>query len=210
MNSVFEKARQANAVELFTYEGIQNEVKNSARTKVKPNPLYTLVRVTGVVLFGTLLALFFLDPFIYPIQKTKAMRSIVYLNLYGDPADVQRLAASSLLDDQDVEALMVKDGDYRAFFPGGTAEAREVGASALAYMEEVKAMHEGNVDALTIYNRIRYYLFVPTGLRPPKYWTSLNPDASDIQPPVRGLKNILKLEKRSGQMEYTGVGAKKK
>jgi len=208
MNSVFEKARNVNNVNLLTRENLEREVEGSVKAKVKPNPVRNTVRLVAILLFGLLLGLYFMDPFVYPIEKTKAMRSLVYLNLYSDKASVNELAASPIFKQDDVERLLHKDGDYTRFFPGGTREAKASGQSAVEYMQELEALREGKVEELSGLNRLRYYMFVSIGLKPPQYWSALNPDVSDIQPPLKP-GQFFRLEKRNDRLEYTGVGSGK-
>lgn len=209
MSSVFEKAQKSLNVDLLSPESIQHEVKGSLKTRVQRNPVKNFFRITAVLLFGLLLGLFFLDPFIYPIQKTKAMRSLVFINLYGNSADVKELAQSGLFDERELQALMAKDGDYSKYFPGGVREARSVGDSAIAYLQEADAMR-GDVplEELSYLNRIRRVLFVNIGLLPPKYWSALNPEPEDIQPPLKP-GTFFTIEKRDEPTEYTGIGSGK-
>lgn len=207
MPSVFEKAQKSLNVDLLSPESIENEVQGSLKTRVRKNPIKTFFRVTAVLLFGLLLGLYFLDPFIYPIQKTKAMRSLVYINLYGNANDAQELAKSGLFEEREIQALLAKDGDYSKFYPGGVREARDVGHSAIAYLKEADAMRgDTPLEDLSVLNRVRRVLFVNVGLLPPKYWNALNPETDDIQPPMRP-GNFFKIEKRVESTRYTGVGS---
>lgn len=207
MPSVFEKAQKTLNADLLTPESIQDEVKSSLKVRVKPNPLKTFFRITAVLLFGLLLGLFFLDPFIYPIQKTKAMRALVYMNLYGNPADVQELAKSGLFEERELKLLLAKDGDYSKFFPGGVRQARAAGTSAIDYLQESYALRgDTPLEELSFVNRVRRVVFVNIGLLPPQYWNALNPEAEDIHPPLRP-GNFFKIEKRDEPTRYTGIGS---
>ena len=207
MSSVFEKAQKSLNVDLLSPESVEKEFKGSLKTRVKKNPIKNFFRITAVLLFGLLLGLFFLDPFIYPIQKTKAMRSLVFINIYGNAADVQELAKSGLFDAKELKMLMAKDGDYSKFFPGGIREARSVGQSAIAYLQEADALRgDAPIEDLSVINRVRRVLFVNVGLLPPKYWTALNPEPEDIQPPLKP-GTFFKIEKRDEPTGYTGVGS---
>ena len=58
---------------------------------------------------------------------------------------------------------------------GGTLQAAEKKAGELIdYMNQVHALHNHQYDSLSTVNKVRYVLFMDTGLIPPTHWDALN------------------------------------
>jgi len=117
--------------------------------------------------------LYVMDPFLFSYNRGDAIHVYLYLHNYGSDAKAQAVAASGLLTPNEVTQLDHRQGAFQDYF-NGTGPAEQRAAELIAYMDQVRALHEGRYEALSPVNKLRYYLFVKTGLMPPTRWTSLD------------------------------------
>jgi hypothetical protein len=122
-----------------------------------------------VVLF----TLYALDPFLFSYYRGDAIRVYLYLHNYGDDREAAALAACGLLRPGEVRELNQRQGAFQDYF-NGTGPAEEKAAALIHYMDGVRALHKGDYAALSPLNKLRYILFVKTGLMPPIRWDFLN------------------------------------
>jgi hypothetical protein len=114
-----------------------------------------------------------MDAFLFSYARGDAIHVYLYLHNYGSDAKAHVMAASGLLTDNEVQQLNHRTGSFQDYFTGtGPAEQRAV--ELIAYMDQVHALQEGNYDALSPLNKVRYFLFVKTGLTPPIHWPFLD------------------------------------
>jgi hypothetical protein len=122
-----------------------------------------------VVLF----ALYALDPFLFSYHRGQAIRAYLYLHNYGDDRQAAAVAACGLLRPGEVLDLNRRQGAFQDYF-AGTGPAEQEAAGFIHYMDGVRALHKGDYNALSPLNKLRYVLFVKTGLMPPIRWDFLN------------------------------------
>jgi hypothetical protein len=126
-----------------------------------------------VVLFG----LYALDPILFSYNRGEAIRVYLYLHNYGDDRQAEAVGACGLLLPGEVRELNKRQGAFQDYF-NGTGAAEKQAAGLIRYMDGVRALHENRYDALTPLNKLRYVLFVKTGLTPPIRWDFLNSSVS--------------------------------
>ncbi len=129
-------------------------------------------KVLAAVVVLTLLGLYFMDPFVFSYNRGDAIRVYLYLHNYGDDAKAQAVARSGLLTDYEIAQLNHRQGSFQDYF-NGTGPAEQKAADLIAYMDQVHALHAGVYDSLSPVNKVRYVLFVKTGLTPPIRWQAL-------------------------------------
>jgi hypothetical protein len=114
-----------------------------------------------------------MDPFLFSYYRGDAIHDYLYLHNYGSDRKAQELAASGLLTPYEVAQLNRREGSFQDYFNGtGPAEAKA--AQLIGYMAQVQALQAGRYDSLSPVNKIRYVLFMKTGLIPPTRWRILN------------------------------------
>ena len=125
------------------------------------------------VLFG----LYALDPILFSYNRGDAIRVYLYLHNYGNDQQAQAVAACGLLLPGEVRELNKRQGSFQDYF-NGTEAAEKRADSLIRYMNGVHALHENRYAELSPLNKLRYILFVKTGLTPPIRWDFLNSSVS--------------------------------
>jgi hypothetical protein len=120
-----------------------------------------------------LLWLYAMDPFFFSYNRGDAARVYLYLHNYGNDAKARAVAGCGLLLPSEVAQLDRRTGSYQDYF-NGTGPAEQKAAELIAFMDQVKALHQGRYESLSLVNKLRYFLFVKTGLTPPIRWQALN------------------------------------
>jgi len=122
-----------------------------------------------------LCGLYFMDPFLYAIHKTDALRTYLYLhNHENEASSTQALVATHILTPNEILVLNNQEGAYQDYF-SSSQEADHKVASIARYMHNLQALHSGDYDQLGPIGKLRYLLFVRNGLVPPTTWSGLNP-----------------------------------
>lgn len=142
-------------------------VRNTEETK---RAKWKIVVALGVV---ALLWLYTMDVFLFSYNRGDAIRVYLYLHNYGNNAHAQAVAACGLLTPYEVSVLNHRQGSFQDYF-NGTVPADKCAADLVAYMDQVHALHDGKYDSLSTLNKVRYFLFIKTGLIPPTRWQALN------------------------------------
>jgi hypothetical protein len=124
------------------------------------------------VIFG-FLWLYFMDVFLFSYNRGDAIRVYLYLHNYGDDQKAKAVADSGLLTPYEVAQLNRRQGSFQDYF-NGTGPAEQKANDLIAYMGQVHALHEHHYDSLSLVNKLRYGLFMETGLIPPTHWDGLN------------------------------------
>ena len=120
-----------------------------------------------------LLWLYAMDPFYFSYNRGDAARVYLYLHNYGSDARAHEVAACGLLTPNEVARLDHRTGAFQDYF-NGTGPASSKAEELIAYMDQVRALHQGRYESLSLVNKLRYFLFVKTGLTPPIHWAALN------------------------------------
>jgi hypothetical protein len=126
-----------------------------------------------VVLFG----LYALDPVLFSYNRGDAIRVYLYLHNYGNDHQAQAVADCGLLLPGEVRELNQRQGSFQDYF-SGTEAAEKQGDKLIRYMKGVHDLHENRYNELTPLNKLRYFLFIETGLTPPIRWDFLNSSVS--------------------------------
>ena len=127
-----------------------------------------------ILVVGSLLALYFMDPFVYAMRKSSAISVYLYLNNHEAGDATKALIATHIFTKDELYALNRRQGSYQAYF-ASPGEAKKAAAVIVAYMKGVSDLQSGRYDDLDDLNKIRFRLFVDNGLRPPRTWNMLNP-----------------------------------
>jgi hypothetical protein len=145
----------------------RRSVRDAQETQRAWGSMLAFFAVVGV------LWLYVMDPFLFSYNRGDAIHVYLYLHNYGSDAKAHEVAASGLLTPNEVTQLDRREGAFQDYFDGtGPAERRA--AELIAYMDQVRALHEGRYEDLSPVNKLRYFLFVKTGLTPPTRWQSLD------------------------------------
>jgi hypothetical protein len=120
-----------------------------------------------------LLWLYFMDVFLFSYNRGDAIRVYLYLHNYGDDQKATAVANSGILTPSEVTQLNRRQGSFQDYFDG-TGSAQKKAAEIIAYMDQVRALHQRHYDSLSVVNKVRCVLFMETGLIPPTHWDALN------------------------------------
>ena len=179
MGSLFEKAPTAKPVHgAFARERIVTEVKHvtDAASQNRQPVWVRYGRFAGGIVLLILMALYFLDPFVFAARKTQAIRAYLYERQHGDPKIASALLLSGYFDEIERANLQNRTGNFQSFF-SSQEDCRRVGKETLRYWNMLVGMHNGNLGNVDGFNRFRYYLFASHGILPPMpvEWSTMTP-----------------------------------
>jgi hypothetical protein len=118
--------------------------------------------------------LYILDPIEHAWYRGDAISAYLYLHSYGTGHDADRLAGCGILRPEEVAELNDMHGSYQDSYDSPQAAARS--AQAVVYfMTQAKELRAGHYYQLDWLERVRYILFIRTGLVPPLAWDFLDP-----------------------------------
>jgi len=178
MASLFDKNRPEGKAQPPTpHELIEKEVahlkKGSSTRHGKGTPA-TKITFGAVVLIGAFVWLYAMDPFIYAWYKGEAARTFLYLHNSGSAAEEQKLVASGMFSDEEVDVLKQRQGSFQDYYATPDAANRQA-ETIIHYLNEVRALHAGHSDELGTLNKVRYTIFIKLGIPVPMQWSFLNP-----------------------------------
>lgn len=181
MTSIFAKDLSG-GVTITPRELIAHEIghlEGMGRSRWRTTPLMATCRTVSALVFFVVLALYFLDPFLYAINKSRAVDAYLYLTHFGDPEDVQSLTDCGMFTARDMHNLAIRtqtvDPSAVQNYFISTTDAKRAIRQAEDYMHEVNALQSGNLTDANRLTRIRYHLFRHFGIITPREWTALNP-----------------------------------
>jgi len=119
-----------------------------------------------------------MDPFLYALHKSDAIRIYLYLHTYGAGPETNALIASGIFSQDEIATLNRRQGSFQDYFPSPDQAARKATA-IVDYMNGLRALHEGNYKQLDPIGKVRCVLFISTGLPLPTTWTSLTPTVTE-------------------------------
>lgn len=160
----------------FSRELIEKEIEHLKKGKSVRQARESHRSRLGVAVCGAVFVLFGLwamDPVLFSYNRGDAIHAYLYLHNYGDDHKADALAACGLLTPREAHKLSIRQGKFQDYF-NGTGDAEQKAAALIQYMKGVRALHEGRYDDLTLLNKIRYILFIKTGLTPPIQWDFLD------------------------------------
>ncbi len=175
MDSLFH--REPVARPLTIYERLAPEIEHlqkSASTRYGKGKSGGLTSWVIVLAISAVLGLFFMDPFLYALHRSEAIRTYLYLHSYDTDVTVQPLIASHILSKSEIGELDKKDGSFQNYF-SSRQEAEEKAAAIVSYMNGLQMLRSGSYESLDPIGKLRYFLFVRSGIIPPVSWSSLNP-----------------------------------
>ncbi|HEX4141008.1 MAG TPA: hypothetical protein VHY09_11715 [Candidatus Methylacidiphilales bacterium] len=127
----------------------------------------------GIVMCA-LVGLYIMDPVLHAWYKGEAVHTYTYLHNFGTGKEADELATSGILRPEEIVTLnrgTATDKDYYATPQDAARAARTI----INFMASVKALHYGRYEDLSFLGRVRYDLFIRTGLTPPTAWDFLDP-----------------------------------
>jgi hypothetical protein len=121
--------------------------------------------------------LYLMDPIEHSWYKAEAIKAYLYLHNYGAGNEATELAGSGILDAEEVTLLNQQRGSYQDYYATPQAAAKEA-TVIVSYLTSVKLLHAGRYEQLDPVGRMRYLLFIRTGLVLPTAWAFLDPVVS--------------------------------
>ena len=118
--------------------------------------------------------LYLMDPIEHSWYKSEAIKDYLYLHNYGAGKEADELATSGILSVDEITLLNQQHGSYQDNY-STPKDAAEAAATILSYLESVKLLHAGRYEQLDPVGRMRYLLFIRTGLFLPTAWDFLDP-----------------------------------
>ena len=128
----------------------------------------------ATIAMGLLIVLFFMDPFLFAMHKSDAIRAYVYLHNYDSASNTDALVATHIFSDDEIAAMNAQHGSFQNYFPSPAA-AQQKAAAIVSYVNGLHDLRYGRYEDLDPIGKLRYLLFVRIGLFPPTYWPGLNP-----------------------------------
>lgn len=178
MASIFSKDPTARPpLPPYAIERIQREIDHlKKRTSVRTlgGSSLTLSRMISAIALCSIIALYFMDPFLYAYHKGDAIRTYLYLHNHGSEEKAQTLASTGIFTENEVNDLRHRQGSFQDYF-SSPQQAEQTADSIMSYMSGLNSLHSGQYDRLDPIGKLRYILFVRTGLFLPSIWSGLNP-----------------------------------
>jgi hypothetical protein len=159
------------------YDLIEPEIvhlKKGYSVRYGPKPRKKAPLWVVVLGFGGLAWLYLMDPLEHAWYKEEAVKAYHYLHSYGAGKKADELAASGILSPVEVARLNQQSGSYQDSYATPRDAANEA-ATIVTYMNSVRLLHAGRYEQLDPLGRMRYLLFIRTGLFLPTSWDFLDP-----------------------------------
>jgi hypothetical protein len=131
-----------------------------------------------VIGFIGLAYLYFLDPVVHAWYLGDAVNAYLYLHNFGTTAQTNKLVASGIFTPEEVNVLNRRTGEFNTLYPSPSA-ANEQSEEIITYMANVHLLHEGKYESLDPIGRMRYLLFIKTGIYLPTEFKFLDPAISE-------------------------------
>lgn len=147
-------------------------IRHGPRSKPK-KPLWLLV-----LAFCGLAWLYLMDPILHAWYKGEAAQTYLYLHNYGGGHKAEDLIATQILSPHEVETLNHRQGSFQDYYASPEAANRQAD-TIIDYMTSVRLLHDGKYLQLDPVGRMRYALFIRTGLVLPTDWGFLDPSVGD-------------------------------
>jgi len=179
--SLFQRKTAAKPKSDSPYDLIEHEIEHlkkgtTARHGNKPRKSMSL----WLVVLGAcgLAWLYLQDPIEHSWYKGDAIKAYLYLHNYGAGNDASQLAGSGIFTADEVTTLDLSHGAYQDYFATPAAAAKKA-QDIISYLASVKLLHAGRYEQLDPVGRMRYLLFIRTGLILPTSWAFLDPSVTD-------------------------------
>ena len=122
--------------------------------------------------------LYVMDPFMHAWYKGEAIRTYLYLHNYGSAPVASDLIATQIFSPNEVAALNRRQGSFQDYYASPETANREA-QTIIDYMAALNLLHAGKYQQLDPVGRMRYLLFIRTGLVLPTEWSFLDPSVGD-------------------------------
>jgi hypothetical protein len=122
--------------------------------------------------------LYLMDPFFHAWYKGEAIRTYLYLHNFGAGSLTDSLVASQILSPEEVHVLNGRQGSFQNYYASPEAANREAEA-IINYMTTLRLLHAGKYEHLDPVGRMRYLLFIRTGIVLPTDWSFLDPSVGE-------------------------------
>jgi hypothetical protein len=147
-------------------------IRHGPRAKPKTPPWLLILAICAL---GWL---YLMDPFLHAWYKGEAIRTYLYLHNYGAGLLADSLVASQIFSPDEVTALNRRQGSFQDYYTSPEAANREAEA-IIKYMTALHLLHAGKYQQLNPVGRMRYLLFIRTGIVPPTEWSFLDPSVGE-------------------------------
>jgi hypothetical protein len=131
-----------------------------------------------VIAFCGLAYLYLLDPVLHAWYRGEAISTYLYLHNYGTESQAGRLVATGIFTPHEVNVLNHRMGSFNDYYASVEA-ANQQAETIIKYMADVRLLHESKYQTLDPVGRMRYLLFIRTGIYLPTNWDFLDPGISD-------------------------------
>ncbi|HEV3273060.1 MAG TPA: hypothetical protein VGZ93_12845 [Candidatus Methylacidiphilales bacterium] len=178
--SIFHKKNRENQPPT-PYELIEPEIVHlkkgySIRYGARPKPKIPLWLF--LLAFCGLGWLYLMDPILHAWYKGEAVRTYLYLHNYGGGSLANGLVASEILSPQEAAVLNRRQGSFQDYYASPEAADQQAG-TIINYMTTVRLLHAGKYEQLDPVGRMRYLLFIRTGIVVPTQWSFLDPSVGE-------------------------------
>jgi hypothetical protein len=122
--------------------------------------------------------LYLVDPFLHAWYKGEAIRDYLYLHNYAAGPLTDQLVATQIFSPGEVDTLNHRHGSFQDYYASPEAANREA-HTIIDYMTALHLLHAGKYQQLDPVGKMRYFLFLRTGIGLPTQWSFLDPAVSD-------------------------------
>ena len=143
-------------------------IRHGPRAQKKAPPWLVILAFCGL---GWL---YLMDPVLHAWYKGDAIRTYLYLHNYGTGPLADQLIATQIFSTEEVDALNHRHGSFQDYYASPEAANRQA-QIIVDYMAALHLLHDGNYQHLDPVGRMRYLLFIRTGIVPPMEWSVLDP-----------------------------------
>jgi len=131
-----------------------------------------------ILAFCGLAWLYLRDPVLHAWYKGEAARNYLYLHNYGTGPLADNLIATRILSPYEVDVLNHRHGSFQDYYASPEAANRQA-ETIIKYITDLQLLHAGKYQQLDPVGRMRYLLFIRTGVILPTDWSFLDPSISD-------------------------------
>jgi len=118
--------------------------------------------------------LYLMDPVLHAWYKGEAIRTYLYLHNYGAGPQADTLLATQIFSPDEVNTLNHQQGSFQDYYASPDAANREA-ETIIKYLTDLRLLHAGKYQHLNPVGRMRYLLFIRTGIVLPPDWSFLDP-----------------------------------
>jgi hypothetical protein len=174
MESIFSKNAAARA--LTVYDQIGPEIEHLQKGEAVRDAMSgsQAGAWAATIALCLLLGLFFMDPFLYSMHKSDAIRAYLYLHNYDSDNATNGLVSSNMFTKGEIAAMNERRGSFQSYFVS-PEDAEHEAAAAVNFMNGLRTLRDGRYTELDPIGKLRYLLFVRIGVDPPEIWGTLNP-----------------------------------